>query len=104
MTKGSKTHSHNKIIIFKHSRAWSGDRCSRLLTELGYQIEWCYAHEDGALPEPQNYRAAIILGCRNSVNDSEDWIRRLENLFDTFWMGDYCTDCAFRSRCPDPVV
>lgn len=35
---------------------------------------------------------------------SEDWIHRLEHLFDTFWMGDFCADCAFRSRCPDPVA
>jgi phosphatidylserine/phosphatidylglycerophosphate/cardiolipin synthase-like enzyme len=38
------------------------------------------------------------------TTDSEDWIHRLEHLFDTFWMGDFCTDCAFRSRCPDPIA
>lgn len=95
MNNGSTTHNNNKIIIFKHSRAWSGDRCSRLLTDLGYQIEWCYAHEGGPLPEPQNYRAAVILGCRNSVNDNEDWIRR-----ELAWV-ESClnSDCAFLGIC-----
>jgi phosphatidylserine/phosphatidylglycerophosphate/cardiolipin synthase-like enzyme len=37
------------------------------------------------------------------VTDREDWIRRLEHLFDSFWMGGFCDDCAFRSRCPDPI-
>jgi GMP synthase (glutamine-hydrolysing) len=87
--------SDKKIIIFKHSRAWTGDRCSRLLSEMGYQIEWCYPHEGGSLPDPQKYRAAIILGCRNSVNDHEDWIQR-----EIIWV-ESClkSDCAFLGIC-----
>jgi phosphatidylserine/phosphatidylglycerophosphate/cardiolipin synthase-like enzyme len=38
------------------------------------------------------------------TTESGDWIRRLEYLFDTFWMGEFCADCAFRSRCPDPIA
>ena len=89
------TGSDNTIIIFKHSRAWTGDRCSHLLSEMGYQIEWCYPHEGDALPEPQRYRAAIILGCRNSVNDHEDWIQSEINWVDTCLK----TDCAFLGIC-----
>lgn len=95
MNNGPKAHSDNKIIIFKHSRTWSGDRCSRLLSEMGYQVEWCFAHEGGSLPEPQKYRAAITLGCRNSVNDNEDWIQR-----EIDWV-ESClkTNCAFLGIC-----
>ena len=65
----------NKIIIFKHSRAWSEDRCSRLLLDKGYEIDWCYPQENDDLPEPENYRAAVMFGCRDSVNDNEPWIK-----------------------------
>jgi phosphatidylserine/phosphatidylglycerophosphate/cardiolipin synthase-like enzyme len=30
-------------------------------------------------------------------------VRRLEQLFDSFWIGEHCTDCAYRDRCPDPI-
>jgi len=30
-------------------------------------------------------------------------VAKLEASFDRFWMGDYCKDCAFRDRCPDPI-
>ena len=37
------------------------------------------------------------------VSDSPIWVSQLEQLFDEFWVGSYCDDCAFRSQCPDPV-
>lgn len=89
------TDSNNKVIIFKHSRAWTGDRCSRLLSEMGYQIDWCYPHEGGPLPDPQQYQAAIILGCKNSVNDDEDWILREINWLESCLK----SDCAFLGIC-----
>ena len=30
-------------------------------------------------------------------------VARIERLFDSFWMGAFCGDCAFRQRCPDPI-
>lgn len=30
-------------------------------------------------------------------------VRRLESLFDRFWIGEFCSDCALRQRCPDPI-
>jgi len=30
-------------------------------------------------------------------------VSRLMELFDTFWMGAYCTDCAWRKDCADPI-
>ena len=64
----------DKVIIFKHSRTWSDDRCSNLLLEKGYEVDWCYPQENNPLPEPQAYRAAVMFGCRDSVNDNEPWI------------------------------
>ncbi len=64
-----------KILIFKHSRTWSDDRCSNLLLEKGYQIDWCYPQENFTLPDPNGYHAAVMFGCRESVNDNEPWIK-----------------------------
>ena len=30
-------------------------------------------------------------------------VLRLIDLFDGFWMGTYCLDCAWRKNCPDPI-
>jgi len=30
-------------------------------------------------------------------------VSRLMDLFDTFWIGTYCMDCAWRKNCPDPI-
>lgn len=84
-----------KIIIVKHSRTWSGDHCSQLLSEQGYEIDWCYPHEGMPLPTPEKYQGAIILGCRNSVNDDEEWIHR-----ELAWV-ESClnNNCAFLGIC-----
>jgi phosphatidylserine/phosphatidylglycerophosphate/cardiolipin synthase-like enzyme len=47
-------------------------------------------------PERRNLELGVI------TRDSR-WVSRLEQLFDKFWIGDFCTDCAFQSRCPDPI-
>ena len=85
----------DNIVIVKHSRTWSGDRCSQLLSELGYEIDWCYPQEGMPLPDTENFRAAIILGCRNSVNDDEEWIHR-----ELAWV-ESClkNNCAFMGIC-----
>jgi len=38
------------------------------------------------------------------VTEDREWIKRLVGLFDEFWIGAHCTGCAFRKRCPDPIV
>jgi phosphatidylserine/phosphatidylglycerophosphate/cardiolipin synthase-like enzyme len=30
-------------------------------------------------------------------------VKKLEELFDKFWIGFYCHDCALRNDCPDPI-
>jgi phosphatidylserine/phosphatidylglycerophosphate/cardiolipin synthase-like enzyme len=30
-------------------------------------------------------------------------VSRLMDLYDTFWMGSYCSDCAWRKNCADPI-
>ena len=67
--------NNKRIVIFKHSHLWSGDRCSRLLLEKGYQVDWYYPYEVKPLPDPLLYDAAIVFGCRHSVNDPIDWIK-----------------------------
>jgi len=63
-----------KVLIFKHSRTWSGDRCSAWFESNGYQVEWCYPCEGQSLPDPDRFAAAVIFGGRNSANDREAWI------------------------------
>ncbi len=84
-----------KIAILKHARNWSGDRCSQILESMGYQIDWLYPHEGNPLPKPTDYRAAVILGSRNSVNDPELWIKH-----ELDWV-ERClnTDCCFLGIC-----
>lgn len=31
-------------------------------------------------------------------------VLRLIDLFDTFWIGAHCSDCAWRKNCPDPIM
>lgn len=84
-----------KVLIFKHSRAWSDDRCSQLIEQKGYQVDWCYPMENDPMPEPESYRAAVIFGSRDSVNDPAPWIKNelgwVENCLKT--------DCAFLGIC-----
>lgn len=39
-----------------------------------------------------------------AVTTNPDLLARLEELFDRFWIGEYCADCAFRGSCPDPIA
>jgi phosphatidylserine/phosphatidylglycerophosphate/cardiolipin synthase-like enzyme len=32
-----------------------------------------------------------------------EWVNTLESLFDSFWIGDFCEECAFSQKCPDPI-
>jgi len=47
------------------------------------------------MPDPERYRAAIIFGCRNSVNDPEAWIKS-----ELRWL-EAClkTDCSYLGIC-----
>lgn len=38
-----------------------------------------------------------------TVSTDPQWVRRLEQLFDSFWIGEHCDDCRLRAQCPDPV-
>ena len=38
-----------------------------------------------------------------AVTRDPSTVRQLEDLFDRFWMGEFCAQCAFRDRCPDPI-
>lgn len=31
------------------------------------------------------------------------FVKKLEELFDTFWIGSFCRDCALQNDCPDPI-
>lgn len=37
------------------------------------------------------------------VSEDENLVKKLEALFDTFWIGSYCRDCGLREHCPDPI-
>lgn len=95
MTRGENLRPENKVIILKHSRTWTADRCSGLLESKGYQVDWCYPMEGEPLPEPEGYRAAVIFGSRDSVNDPEPWIKA-----ELDWV-ERClkTNCAYLGIC-----
>jgi phosphatidylserine/phosphatidylglycerophosphate/cardiolipin synthase-like enzyme len=38
------------------------------------------------------------------VTEDVNWLRYLEDLFDRFWIGTYCRDCAFSDSCSDPIA
>lgn len=38
-----------------------------------------------------------------AVTRDPTMVSTLAKQFDTFWMGSFCTDCAFRKDCPDPI-
>jgi phosphatidylserine/phosphatidylglycerophosphate/cardiolipin synthase-like enzyme len=34
---------------------------------------------------------------------SIELVNKVQYLFDSFWMGTYCHDCALQKNCPDPI-
>ncbi len=38
------------------------------------------------------------------ITRDPEWLAQLSGLFDQFWIGEFCTECAFRERCPDPIT
>lgn len=48
----------------------------------------------------KDHRRNLELGV---VTSDPEWVGRIQALFDEFWMGNHCPDCAFRDRCPDPI-
>lgn len=76
--------SHWKMVIVDGKKAYCG---SANFTGAGL----------GAKGE---HRRNLELGLFSS---SGEWVKKLESLFDGFWMGSYCTKCAYRKKCPDPI-
>lgn len=37
------------------------------------------------------------------ITEDEGWLQYLETLFDGFWIGTYCRECAFSGSCSDPI-
>ena len=37
------------------------------------------------------------------ITEELDWVKHLEALFDSFWIGEHCRECAFVDECPDPI-
>ena len=37
------------------------------------------------------------------TTDDPGFVNRLSTLFDQFWIGEHCRDCAFKKQCPDPI-
>ena len=74
------------IILIDHPVGRRDDRASRILTELGYRIEWCSPGKGETLPEPgPGHVGAIVYGGAESANDDAtkpylrselDWIER----------------------------
>ena len=38
-----------------------------------------------------------------AITRDPDRVGQIEQLFDRFWMGEFCLDCAFFDKCPDPI-
>lgn len=38
------------------------------------------------------------------TTEDPNWVTRLEQMFDDFWIGDHCRKCAFTDKCPDPIL
>lgn len=38
------------------------------------------------------------------ITEEPSWLKYIEALFDDFWIGSYCRDCAFSDRCSDPII
>jgi len=39
-----------------------------------------------------------------AITHDPEIVGQLVSQFDQFWIGDFCGDCAFRDRCPDPIL
>lgn len=76
--------SHWKMVIVDDRKAYCG---SANFTGAGL----------GAKGE---HRRNLELGLFTA---SRDWVKQLQSLFDGFWMGSYCSKCAYKKQCPDPI-
>jgi phosphatidylserine/phosphatidylglycerophosphate/cardiolipin synthase-like enzyme len=38
------------------------------------------------------------------ITEAPDWVGYLEKLFDEFWIGAHCRDCALTDKCSDPIL
>ncbi|MBW1644049.1 MAG: phospholipase [Deltaproteobacteria bacterium] len=47
-------------------------------------------------PQKRNFEIGI-------TSKDPELINKVYDLFDTFWIGTYCNDCALRDKCPDPI-
>ena len=37
------------------------------------------------------------------ATENPEFIKSLMKIFDSFWIGTFCIDCALRNKCPDPI-
>jgi phosphatidylserine/phosphatidylglycerophosphate/cardiolipin synthase-like enzyme len=67
----------------------------------GQKAYWGSANFTGAgLGAKGRHRRNLELG---QFSTDRRWVKKLQSLFDDFWMGSYCSKCAYRKQCPDPV-
>jgi len=76
--------SHWKMVIVDGKEAYFG---SANFTGAGLGVK-------------SEHRRNLEIGAM--ITDTQK-VKVLMSLFDKFWMGDYCRDCAFRKKCPDPI-
>jgi phosphatidylserine/phosphatidylglycerophosphate/cardiolipin synthase-like enzyme len=77
--------SHWKMVIVDNRFAYLG---SANFTGAGLGIK---------KPERRNIELGVI-------TEDRVWVDRLATLFDNFWIGEHCRDCAYKKECSDPIV
>ncbi len=61
--------------MVRHSCNWEPDRCSQLLRCQGCTLDYVCPAQGEALPEVEDYSAAIVFGGVQSANDQHTWMR-----------------------------
>ncbi len=58
-----------RVLLVDHPVGLRDDRASARLAGMGCRIEWCGPGKGEALPEPEEFDAAVIYGGAESAND-----------------------------------
>ncbi len=66
-----------RVLMLRHSHNWKRDRCSHWLQCKGCSLDYACPAQGDALPDANNYSAAIVFGGVQSANDCDrcDWMR-----------------------------
>jgi len=66
-----------RILMIRHSRNWEPDRCSQWLESQGCRLDYVFPAQGEALPNIEDYSAAIVFGGVQSANDCDhcQWMR-----------------------------